>query len=1012
MLLQRASAGSGKTFTLAKTYTRLFISKRGEDGRYVLRSPGEIRDEHAHILGVTFTNKATNEMKSRIVSKLAALAAEHPEAGEEPENHKTPDYLKNFTGEDPGSTDADDIIYNAAGRPASRRQIAETCRAALKALLNDYGHFNISTIDTFFQGILRSLAYELRLNDNYHVEINDDYLAQVGVDETLLDMKNSSGRRKDENFYACEWARRIAMERLEYGEDWNMFNKSGADSPFNSKSLYSEMLKLARNMSKESFKLALEATGDYFKDPGRFRNFYEATRSASCEASDKRTKCKARLKEFEEGMERLHGKAWREQLSAGMQTSLEKIRRAGAKINIETDGISKKLYGCSRYFQGESGRSDKPFKKNTPASCDSDAAALLSALADSLAEWAESSAYWDTVMSRLHYMGVMHDIRRNIEKFRTDNNVIPLSETNEILRGIIGEDDNAFIYERIGTQLHHYLLDEFQDTSVMQWENLRPLLLESEAYGYDNLIIGDSKQSIYRFRNAEPELINSHVENEIPDTRVLPDSLPKGSSQYARVNTNWRSSRHTVEFNNTVFSAMAASLQAQTPDLAKLYENVIQDLGNPDMPGFVRISFPTSGRGAYNCFAGLGAQIDELRSRGYRLGDIAVLVKKVNDGREAISALMRYNDEHSHEEGWQPIEIISEDSLKVGESVAVKVILAVMGMISRSYRLPATETTDEETRGRSAHRKMRRYEMSQMVANFHYSRASQTSSDPFAALSGDMAAFVNEQELDKMLRELEAFTLPSLVEAIAAHLLHENISRSQAPYIAAFEDAVLEYCESYAADINSFLNWWDENGYKLTISAPEGTDALRVMTIHKSKGLEFNVVIIPKADWNIGPQKEEEDILWVSHSPHNLPPEALEDVPPLIPVTPNGRNMSDPASPFHQAYREYFNKCVCDEFNATYVAFTRAVRELHVFAPLAKSATEGNKVGICLRNAIACANSGQPGWTTMPDGGLEYGNPTYRPARPETDSGRDVTVIDRYCTGDGSAQIICRAEDN
>lgn len=125
-------------------------------------------------------------------------------------------------------------------------------------------------------------------------------------------------------------------------------------------------------------------------------------------------------------MERLHGKAWREQLSAGMQTSLEKIRRAGAKINIEADGISKKLYGCSRYFQGESGRSDKPFKKNTPASCDSDAAALLSALADSLAEWAESSAYWDTVMSRLHYMGVMHDIRRNIEKFRTDNNVIPL----------------------------------------------------------------------------------------------------------------------------------------------------------------------------------------------------------------------------------------------------------------------------------------------------------------------------------------------------------------------------------------------------------------------------------------------------------------------------------------------------------------------------------------------------------------------------------------------------------
>lgn len=153
MILQRASAGSGKTFKLAKTYIRLFISHRDEEsGRYILLPPAGLRESHSHILGVTFTNKATNEMKERIVSKLAALGADHPEPGMEPDGWRAPDYLLDFTGERPGLSEEDDILFTAGGERASRADITRACRTALRVLLNDYGHFNISTIDTFFQG--------------------------------------------------------------------------------------------------------------------------------------------------------------------------------------------------------------------------------------------------------------------------------------------------------------------------------------------------------------------------------------------------------------------------------------------------------------------------------------------------------------------------------------------------------------------------------------------------------------------------------------------------------------------------------------------------------------------------------------------------------------------------------------------------------------------------------------------------------------------------------------------
>lgn len=995
MLLQRASAGSGKTHKLAKTYIRLFISARDmESGRYILRSPEELRDKHSHILGVTFTNKATNEMKSRIVERLAALAVTHPEPGLEPAGYRFPAYLLDFTGEGEGLTDTDDIIYSQTGQPASRREITISCRKALNVLLNDYGHFNISTIDTFFQSILRTLAYELRLNDNYHVELNDEYLAQVGVDETLLSMKGED----EHSGYVREWTQEIIHERLERGESWNPFVKGAYSS-----GIYNDLLSLAKKMSLENFKLAIESTGEYFSQPERFRRFMTAVRRAASATSALRRDCLEAISELERGLTRMFGTDWKEMCQRGVETSLAKLRYSKASLSLSALKISNKILAHGTLAPQEASGKDVPFKKGTPAAGNPEAMALIAAVGDAAIRWDESAAYWGAVTSRLHYMGMLHDIRRNIDLFREENNIIPLSETNDILRGIIAGGENPFIYERIGTRLHHYLLDEFQDTSVMQWENLRPLLQESEGNGFDNLIIGDAKQSIYRFRNAEPELINSTVENEIAGTRVLPDSLTPGSAEYAAVNTNWRSSMQVVDFNNSLFLHLSSVLAAEIPAIARLYSNVVQEIRHKQMPGYVTLTFraPANDKGKADPWANLGGQIDELRSRGYRLRDIAVLVNRNKEGQQAIASLMDYNRRMAASDtDWKPIEIISEESLKIGESVAVKVILSVLGLISGSYTYPDEDegTNEGAESGRPRkHRLLTRHELTQMVANYHFFRARNPEADTFTALQTDAHELVPKYDIEQMLEQMPAVTLPALVEEIAARFVSEEMSAGQCAYIAALQDAVMEYCENYPSDISSFLNWWAENGDKLTIAAPEGTDALQIMTIHKSKGLEFEVVLIPKADWLLAPEKEENEIIWVKHTPRDLQLEDEADVPPLLPVTPDGDFMNHPDSPFYPYYKEYADRCATDQINKTYVAFTRAVRELHICAPVPKKTDANSRlIGNYLRIALNAINpAGHPGWNFDEEDGLVYGSPLlFTPRQSKSDA---AIVIDRYC---------------
>lgn len=964
MLLQRASAGSGKTYKLAKTFIRLFISVREEGSDfYRLLKPAEVRDAHSHILGITFTNKATNEMKQRIVETLAALACPVPAEGMEPEGYKFPDYLLSYTGEEKNADPKDDIIYISKGIPAGRHEITETCRAALSTLLNNYSNFNISTIDSFFQGVLRTLAYELHLNDTYHVELNDEYLAQMGVNDTLSSIKesNPSESRRRMADYMNEWLYNIMQLRLQQGDAWDAFTPKDSG-------IYGELVNIAKKMSSESFKRNLHELDSYFEDPQRFATFYRGVLREQREVEALHLEMQKAAKKF---------LAETESVQNHYIKGVESVLKGALKVKPYGSLKSNKKLETNR--TGEYNGTCNIFKKNTSPYSDATFQADFTAFCDAYFAWRDAREYWSAVLSRLHYLGVLYYINISMEEFRDENNIIPLNATNEILNRIIGKDEVPFIYERTGVQLHHFLLDEFQDTSRLQWENLQPLLAQSDSQKFENLIIGDAKQSIYRFRNADPELINSQVKIDFPFTRVLPDDL---STEQARadVNANWRSSREVVQFNNTIFKSLAPILDDEEPDnstiFRSLYSNTVQAIRKKDLPGYVEIDFKSK-----NGFDTLGEKIMDLLSRNYKQSDIAILVNLNSDGKTAINSIVNFNAKSARlakEEGleFKPIDFISEESLLINSSPAVKVLLSVMSLISNDFIISGSDR-DSGSNTDENNKHLRPFELSQLEANYNIalSLGSATRLADIETLNRSVKA----EQVEELYRRMGATTLPAMVEAIASAFLTPEMLTTQAAYLSAFQDHVLEYCETYTPDLSSFLSWWNENGNKYSIAAPEGVDAVKIITIHKSKGLEFKAVIIPKADWELGPFKEEEDIIWTSHVPRGLTEEEQQTCPDVMPVTPNGKSMNNPSSPFFEEYHKFFLESRIDSLNKTYVAFTRAIRELYISSP------SKSPLGSLLQRAILDAQrlptdtSGmlmQPGEYTFNDDRFTLGKPT------------------------------------
>lgn len=919
LTVYKASAGSGKTFRLAYEFIRHQLGYRDDTtGRYRLAAvAGHSGNRHRAILAITFTNKATEEMKRRIVCELAVLA------GAPLVSHRKSDYAAMLTAE--------------FGCTAGELQAA--ARQALTELLYDFNFFNVSTIDAFFQNVLRVFAREAELSGNYEVELNDDFAIETGVDSMLSTVTKEYGAGESltpQMRQLASWLHRYMIAQIDDGQAFNLFNRTS--------SLRSRLIGFIKSLTGEDFKYNEEAIREYVDDPARMERFER-------ELMQQRRDTRASISD---GAARVFtlitGNGYPENY---LERGINSLLRAWASGDIKplTDAQRARIDAepSKRYYAAIA----------KAGLIDSEIDSLVTECMRSIDRYDEL----DIIAAQIYSLGLFGHILRHINEFRHDNNLILLSDTNNLLREIIGDNATPFVYERVGLWLRHFLIDEFQDTSSLQWDNLRPLVETSLAEANDNLIIGDEKQCIYRFRNSDPSLLRSKVESHFPGRVRL-------EGDTAESNTNYRSSREVIEFNNTLFSRMANNL-----GIGDLYRNVVQKAGPGAPSGYVLMqgikgADSTKASFVEAALAMTAREIARQLHSGYSQSDIAILVRSNSEADTVIDYLLSQAKEIPGLEG---LQVLSDDALTIQSCSAVRLII---NDLKRMDTMLTATVSDRYTSSADYHR---------IVRDFDTMRNNGLTAS--AALSAAVAKYMaHDRSTDNTANEQHDCntSLYSVVEHLIAGL-SDDVRQRDNVFLSAFQDLVLDFSSRGQADIYSFLRWWDSTGHKACLASAPGLDAIRVMTIHKSKGLEFPCVHIPLAG---GPLMSDDRLRW--YPADGLTGFSDGTVPPMLPLR-TSRALSHTS--FACTYDEVLRDSLIDELNVLYVAFTRAVNELIVFFRPAAKPSDSQPAGYHL--AIAAE-------TDPADPICVKGSPTIKKSAAETTAKPDepeAADIDRYTPG-------------
>lgn len=844
LTIHKASAGSGKTYTLTYSYIKLLLGEK-VNGKYRLSDES---NRHRAILAITFTNKATEEMKQRIVGQLGKLATDVP-----------CDYRSQLCKE----------------LNCSEEQLKVHSEKALVSLLADFGMFNVSTIDAFFQTVLRTFAREANLTGNYEVELDETNNIMVGINEMLSSINrvsDSDSPRSVRTRMLMAWLEQYIRYQAEQGKSYNIFVRKSHFS--------SELVKFIKNSLNETYKLNSEVIDEYLSDSSRLQRFTKSLSDAS--RSIKKylaEQSKQLIADFEAvGM-------WG-RVNHFIRPSIEgwanRVIKIPGKSVVAASADSSKRY-MAKYREGY----------------DVDLDCKLQSVLQYAVDNIRLLVFYEYILRYIYNLGIIGEAEFHATEIQKENNAILLNNTGTILQKIINQEEAPFIYERMGVRIKHFLIDEFQDTSKLQWLNLSALVKESLANGHDNLIIGDEKQAIYRFRNSNPQLLIHDVPTEFSRNSII-----KG--QELTENTNWRSASEVVRFNNTLFTAMASSL-----GVSDIYSNVVQRVHHKDRKGYVSFAPYTDKEEALDRMT--ENIVRELKS-GYRQRDIAIITRFGNEGAMAVEHLLKAK---SSVPELNDLKIVTDEALIIGNASAVKLIVSVLRFIDAHLVLKHSNKSKDN--------------LASIINRYQYFRSKGV--DNSDAIK--MAFSGNNDEPDRLAMEaaeMECMNIPSVVERIVNRHLSEQVRDEQNVYISAFMDLVIDFNNRSDSDLHSFMKWWDETGCGVSLSVPDELDAIRVMTIHKSKGLEFPCVHVPFADWRM---QKMSDNFWfdMRSSDGNGFIEEFDneyfcsgDIPPFIPLRANKEIMQ--LSSLKSQYDSLLADEVTDSLNVTYVAFTRAGTEL------------------------------------------------------------------------------------
>ena len=760
----KASAGSGKTYSLAREYIRLLVAS-------------EKADAYRHVLAVTFTNKATDEMKRRILKELSQLA-QNPE--------KSP-YFKDFVPQ---------VVKDA--ETLQKRAVVQ-----LSGILHDYSSFAVSTIDRFFQQTLRAFAREIGQYATYQVQLDRQALVEESVDRVL------DGLTEDDQAL-LDWLTRGVKDDLENG----------------------------RGLSLEG---RLQEVGKSLQELPEGRDGFS----------------RERLEQVHK-----HCQAIREAFPVKVKESalsvLEVLKKEGITPEESNYGFLKALYN----YQEPDPRAE--VKDLTPAfrTKAADPSKWFAKGKDHLRLRLEGSlegplnafcALFDQpykeyrtariIQGQLYSLGVAGELRQAFVQIQKEKNVLSLEDSNSILHGIIDGTDAPFIYEKLGVRFEDFLLDEFQDTSRIQWENFSPLLHNADASGFDSLVVGDVKQSIYRWRGSDWDLLGSSLQREfgLPDSAVVP------------LDGNYRTCRTIVDFNNRFFAFAAEQLDGilgGSPAVTPLYKDVRQHpcFQDPN-PGLVEVCF------AEDQMAEILATLKDLEGQGALWGDVAILVRDNRSGAQIAATLVQ-----------EGIPVVSEDSLFVKTSVTVRRLVSQMSLCDNPQ-------------------------------------------DPeHPSVAGFLAGSLDVRIPDHF------HSLTDLAEALLRDLREADPERfnAEVPYIQSFMDYLQDWVATGGNNLGAFLRSWEDADPK--IASPRTGSSVRIMTVHKAKGLEFPFVIFPYAE-KVGLYKNAKK--WC---------ESGQDVFYVDLGSGSARTL------FEEDYRQESRLQAVDNVNVFYVAMTRPKYGLKVIA--------------------------------------------------------------------------------
>ena len=822
LIVYKASAGSGKTFTLATEYIKLLVV-----------NPQNYRT----ILAVTFTNKATEEMKMRILSQLYGIWKELPDS-------------ESYTRKVQQETDL--------SLPVVRERAGE----ALHLLLHNYNSFRVQTIDAFFQSVLRNLARELDLTANLRVGLSGDQVEEMAVDLLIDNLKHTDA--------ILQWLLHYIMESLSDNKSWSTDDEKRT-------SFVREIKNFGKTIFRDYYKEHRAELNKKMAEEGFFDHYTQVLRQIRDDAKERMLTIAATY--FDTLEQEGFSVADMKSNTRGVSGYFMKIKNGVFDNSILNTTAVKAMEAPENWY-----KKDHPRAEELHLLADQVLIPMLRyAEVERENQWKlYQSAH--LTLSHLNNIRLLSSIEQKVKDINNEANVFLLGNTQHLLHSLIQDSDAPFVFEKIGAQLHHIMIDEFQDTSTVQWQNFKVLMLECMSHvGSKNLIVGDVKQSVYRWRSGDWRLLN-HIEQQFPQEMM----------EVRPLQTNYRSERNIILFNNNFFSAAIRqehdALQEQNTIGAELLRNAYADVSQQipdhrDSKGYVDIRLLPAIDYRERTLELLKEHIVTLLGCGIPQNKIAILVR-TND---TITLIANYFSEHLPE-----VSIVSDEAFRLDASVSVQLLINALFLL--------THPTDSLTKAN-------------IIKSYHQDVLCDNLSDADLLIKSIHADHLLPESYIMHFEELLMLPLYELVEQLYM-IFQLHRLKDQSAYLCAFYDCLMEFTRDNSTDIDAFIETWEQELHKKTIQSDE-LNGIRVLTIHKSKGLEFDNVLLPFCDWRL----ERVDTIWC---------EPQEEPFSQLPVVPVDYSQKMLGTIYEKDYQNEHLQLTVDNLNLLYVAFTRACKNLFV----------------------------------------------------------------------------------